>query len=1260
MRQSDRSVGTSIGHILKPALLASVGMACVIAAPAYAQSSGTSSAAEPPQIVVTGSRIVRRDFTSNSPILTVDSKSFENTANGAVEATLNKLPQFGAGQNLMGSTGGNGNSNDFQPNTNHTIGISTSNLRGLGTNRNLVLVDGHRLTPVNGLMEVDLNTIPSSAIDTVETMTGGASAVYGPDAVSGVVNFKLKKNFRGLTLDTQYGETDISDDQEFRFSALMGTDFADDKGNITIGVERFNRDPAYQNNRSIYTRGWADPYSSNNFFNFINGVYIRGADLGTVPTAGSTSLQVTQGWGNAPAGFSNTYSAGGAPGVVINPSTGKTWPYITAPRNGLVSLEAPAYLAAGGVINGSSVAYAYAYDIQAAFGAGAQNANTTPPLVKALKFNQVDQYLLAPSNRWSAYGSGRYDITDSLEFDVGFNFVNTNASTRQFPPSLVPGFDVVVPYDSATNGAGASMLTISYGGPGTLNPTITPVANPHPVPAALAAALNARTGAAGSSGSPNAPWNLQILPGYDQSQALSWIPSRFSFDEGWTYQINAGLKGKILSTDWTWDLYASYGEATENIAQQNYLDMARWRTLLLQPNWGKGAVLQGNLLADPLNTNFGLVYTNRPGYVNVGQTNSAGLSGSLVTCTSGFYDALFKGGTPSKDCIDAVSVDTLAESQVKQQDVEFNTQGSLFDLPAGPLQISLGASYRSDSLYFRPDSEQNVNSFLDQPTGAYPASFTRGAVYVAEGYGEALVPVLKDLPLIKHFNLELGARYSTYNTTPGGWTYKGLADWGVTDWMRFRGGYNLAVRAPSVGELFEGLQGKFGFTPSNPSGDPCSLRSASPYGAGHANDAQLAKAVGASSSTLFNVNGATGAKNTLAICLAQMGATPADIDAAINSAGVFADATLPNGVLKSSDNGAWSWYNGSVIGNNPAPGTGQPGFPFQGGNTNLKPEIARTWTAGVILDSPFKETPWLARTHLSIDWYSITVNHTIDFGTPDDTVQACYTQNVLNAGHVDNAALQNALNTFACNINQRNSSLGGGNWVSSAVVYTNEGYLKTRGVDFTATWAADFEDIGLKFIPGALSLAVLGNYLDIWLQRVNTHIPQSLLTDYAGTDFNTATLRWKLNTTVDYTLGPVDVSLTWRHLPHTQSFAQRNYYTQLAAFNAGVPFVAHPPLQGTPLTPITGNGLWSLPAASYEDFDLAVTWTVNHTLTLRGGVENLFDKQPPVSYATQGGFDQFNTAGPSWILPTSGLNAPNASLYDTLGRRFYVGLKANF
>src|SRR5690606_7843922 len=105
----------------------------------------------------------------------------------------------------------------------------------------LVLVDGRRAQPVNGALLVDINSIPAAAVQRVEIITGGASAVYGADAVSGVVNFILKKNYDGIELSAQYGLTQRGDASEFRVSALMGANLANGRGNVLFGAEHASR-----------------------------------------------------------------------------------------------------------------------------------------------------------------------------------------------------------------------------------------------------------------------------------------------------------------------------------------------------------------------------------------------------------------------------------------------------------------------------------------------------------------------------------------------------------------------------------------------------------------------------------------------------------------------------------------------------------------------------------------------------------------------------------------------------------------------------------------------------------------------------------------------------------------------------------------------------------------------------------------------------------------------------------------------------------
>ena len=219
---------------------------------AQAQNAPAAAAGELDEVLVTGSRIRRRDFESPSPIVTVGTEQLEQISNVALEASLNKLPQFvpALSQFITG---------DIQPNATNTPGAATLNLRGLGANRNLVLLDGRRAMAENSSLAIDLNTIPSAAIERVEVITGGASSTYGADAVGGVVNFILKKNFQGVNFDAQYAETEAGDGQEYRVAGLMGGNFCEGRGNLMIGGEYTKRGDAMVAGSDFFRRRFDDP-----------------------------------------------------------------------------------------------------------------------------------------------------------------------------------------------------------------------------------------------------------------------------------------------------------------------------------------------------------------------------------------------------------------------------------------------------------------------------------------------------------------------------------------------------------------------------------------------------------------------------------------------------------------------------------------------------------------------------------------------------------------------------------------------------------------------------------------------------------------------------------------------------------------------------------------------------------------------------------------------------------------------------------------
>ncbi|MCW2419261.1 TonB-dependent receptor domain-containing protein [Sphingobium sp. B8D3B] len=208
-------------------------MVATLAQPVWAQSApqdSDSSQAER-EIVVTGSRIARKDFVSQTPVVTANKAAIEAAGTATVDAYLLQLPQFqpGAGGFTSSNNGG-------------SIGLSTLNLRGLGPQRNLVLVDGRRFQPSTAETVVDINSIPAAAIGDVEIISGGASATYGSDAVAGVINFKLRRNFTGLEIGGQFGISDQGDAGSKQLSAIAGTTFSDGRGSIMIAGEWNKRD----------------------------------------------------------------------------------------------------------------------------------------------------------------------------------------------------------------------------------------------------------------------------------------------------------------------------------------------------------------------------------------------------------------------------------------------------------------------------------------------------------------------------------------------------------------------------------------------------------------------------------------------------------------------------------------------------------------------------------------------------------------------------------------------------------------------------------------------------------------------------------------------------------------------------------------------------------------------------------------------------------------------------------------------------------
>lgn len=234
--------------LLSAALIgASFGLAQVVLAQsaAPASSGGGQTGQQVEEVVVTGTLIARPDYNAESPISSLSSTAIAATGSPSLDVALAQMPQFAGAQ-------GAAEVGDAQGSVGFSGGQSNSDLRGLGANRSLVLLDGRRLMPSSPDGTIDLNTIPTAMIQNVEVVTGGASATYGSDAIAGVVNFKLKDHFSGLEINVQHGATTQGDGATNDISALIGGDFADTKGHAVVALEYSDRATVAGESRAFF------------------------------------------------------------------------------------------------------------------------------------------------------------------------------------------------------------------------------------------------------------------------------------------------------------------------------------------------------------------------------------------------------------------------------------------------------------------------------------------------------------------------------------------------------------------------------------------------------------------------------------------------------------------------------------------------------------------------------------------------------------------------------------------------------------------------------------------------------------------------------------------------------------------------------------------------------------------------------------------------------------------------------------------------
>jgi len=221
------------GRQLASGLLAGVS-ALAFGSLAHAEASAdTAPAAEQvEEVVVTGSRVIQNGNAMPTPVTVVSAEQLlKNTPTNVIDALTN-LPVFAGGRTTTSQPG-----NSSQNNAAHVL-----NLRNIGTTRTLVLFDSRRVPPTSPVGEVNVDLVPSLLLSRVDVVTGGASAVYGSDAVSGVVNFVTDRNFNGYKVDAHYGTSKLNDGQEWKIGVAGGMPLFDGRGHIEGSYEFYNND----------------------------------------------------------------------------------------------------------------------------------------------------------------------------------------------------------------------------------------------------------------------------------------------------------------------------------------------------------------------------------------------------------------------------------------------------------------------------------------------------------------------------------------------------------------------------------------------------------------------------------------------------------------------------------------------------------------------------------------------------------------------------------------------------------------------------------------------------------------------------------------------------------------------------------------------------------------------------------------------------------------------------------------------------------
>ena len=845
---------------------------------------------------------------------------------------------------------------------------------------------------------IDLNTMPQIAIGNIEVITGGASAVYGADALAGVTNIKLRNNFEGAEVRARGGINEASGDgKEWQFSTHPGRAALVMAGATpwwpwTTASARSRCGRIAHSSAKSWSRRCRNPGTTCS-----RGT--RAYQPGTAPcnalTCTTTSLAATAGGGannvfNRASG--NAAWAGNGPTqTIINQvfadRTCGTATCITNAGQGTYYFNSDGTLFTTTSTAGAGAA-SLRYGPQSFNGTlggteaspdetrcvyttqAGTNTVTTNGFQQACipTLSRVDygRRLTSPRESYTLLGNAEFAVNDHITAYSTISFARSQTETRREPSPASGNWGIAIPFTSngatvylpsvaqfTANGINRGDTLPEFRAGGKRGTNCGPTGG-----CTMAQAFPLKGDVLNAAGQVVTAGELRRLLANRPDVTLNNASSAFNGMSvcdlhvvGTTVQVdpNTGGNFKICGPDSAWRLTNQLGylppRGTFNTVN-NFQLFAGLKGDLGLKDWTWDAYIsegESRTLTEykgyVSSANYAAIIS-APNY-GQGFTASSNVSNKTFTCTSGLDPFKQAAGTlqVSQDCINAITSNQADKQAMQQYESQLNLQGGLFDLPAGQVRSAVGVSWRKNNYYFRPDSLRESESIFDGPMGQFGVANIDGTVSVKEVYGELLVPLLKDLPAVQNLELELGFRHSKYSTGQSVPTYKAQVSWTPIDWVRVRGGYNRAERTPNIAELYT-----LPTTSSQLSTglDPCST----------GNGATLPN----SNSTLN-----TNAANLAALRL-----------------------------LCSNQINLYGGNNASNFHTNPN-FTSAPAVVTFRGDPNLKSEKGDTWTAGVVLQSPFDHA-LLQRTTMTIDWYSIRIKDALTVQSSQFVLNACFNQ----------------------------------------------------------------------------------------------------------------------------------------------------------------------------------------------------------------------------------------------------------------------------